>query len=266
MFLELGGQLMGDFSSDNLLPKPSRTSRPRTTTLLGGGAMSRTGCLRTRFVGVPLLFFAGSVSGAVFYDNGVTVFDSYIVSQPNAEQLVADDFTLNNTAMIAGVQWKGSYSIYAPQQDNFVIQISADDNGLPSATALYTLNVGNDANRTELLESPSPQSQTYIFTYSANISPLSLPAGSYWLSIFSDSPNPDPDYRWAWVHQFDPPEGNEAIRSAVDQPYAYAVPYKTDFTLLGPSSVPVPAAAWLFGSGLIGLAGFTIRNRHRRTS
>ena len=43
------------------------------------------------------------------------------------------------------------------------------------------------------------------------------------------------------------------------------IPKLTEFTLItqAPSAVPVPAAVWLFGSGLIGLIGIAHRKRAR---
>lgn len=219
---------------------------------------------RARLFVIPLLFFTTNVGAAVIYDNGVTAFNSYAVSQPNADQLVADDFKFNTAATITGIQWKGTYSMYSTQQDAFTLLIHADNNGMQETNALYTLPVGNNVNRTEWIGNPNPGNQTYIFTYSADISPISLPTGTYWLSIFNDSANIDPFYRWCWIHQFDPIQGNEAIRSAIDQPYAYTTPYRTDFKLIGISSVPIPPAFWLFGSGLIGLLGFVRRDCRTR--
>lgn len=208
---------------------------------------------------VTLMLGTPAVHAAVLYDNGVTAFDSYTVSQPNAEQLVADDFTLNAAAIVTGIQWKGTYSTYSPQGDAFTLLIHADNNGMPETNALYTLPVGNNVNRTEWIVNPNPGNQTYIFTYSVEIAPISLPVGTYWLSIFDDPASADPQYRWAWIHQFDPDAGNSVYRNSLANPYGNQIPYRTDFTLTGVATVPVPSATWLFCSGLLGLIGVARR-------
>jgi hypothetical protein len=45
-------------------------------------------------------------------------------------------------------------------------------------------------------------------------------------------------------------------------PPAYTISARGELTYLSAAPVPVPAAAWLFGSGLIGLASFTRRKNN----
>jgi hypothetical protein len=62
-----------------------------------------------------------------------------------------------------------------------------------------------------------------------------------------------PDANFAWV--FLMAEGNQDYSYKYHSFYAWAV-HSGDV-----SAVPVPAAAWLFGSGLIGLTGIARRKR-----
>lgn len=206
-------------------------------------------------------FVCVNANAVALYDNGVTAFDSYAVSQPSADQLVWDDFSFGTPVTITGIQWRGTYSTYSPQQDNFYIQIFADNSGGPDTNALYSLPFGNNVNRTEWIGNPNPGNQTYIFNYSVDISPINLSAGTYWLSIFDDFASDDPQRRWAWIHQFDPNTGNEVIKNTLIN-YSQHYPYDADFTLTGVASVPLPSSVWLFGSGLVGIRG--LMRRHNK--
>jgi hypothetical protein len=62
-----------------------------------------------------------------------------------------------------------------------------------------------------------------------------------------------PDTSYAWVFNFS--NGNQTSHNKANGYYAWAV-HSGD---VGASAVPVPAAAWLFGSGLLGLIGVARR-------
>jgi hypothetical protein len=64
-----------------------------------------------------------------------------------------------------------------------------------------------------------------------------------------------PDTSYAWLFYFS--NGYQYNSNKSDGYYTWAV-HSGD---VGASVVPIPAAAWLFGSGLVGLAGFGRRNR-----
>lgn len=64
----------------------------------------------------------------------------------------------------------------------------------------------------------------------------------------------------AWVFHFD--IGYQTIVYKTYNYYAWAVHTGDVGTAITTSTVPVPAAVWLFGSGLLGLVGVTRRKRH----
>lgn len=201
-----------------------------------------------------------ALQDAVIFDNGVTAFNSYTVSQPSAEQLVWDDFIFDAPTTITGIQWRGTYSTYSPLEDNFYIEIYVDNNGMPDTNALYSLSFGNNVNRSVLI----PHNQTYIFNYSVAVSSINLSAGAYWLSIYDDFANDDPQRRWCWINQTNPSTGNEVIKNTLtgfSDHYALG----TDFTLTGSvTSVPEPEnyTMMLAGLGILGVAALRMKTRY----
>ena len=212
--------------------------------------------MKTRLLGAVcacvLTSTVNTVSAStVIYDNGVTSTSSHMVSQPSAEQIVADDFLLNAATSISVVEWRGTYSGETPPPDDFTIMLHADIGGSPASTALHTFNLGNSILR-------SQPDTNFAFSYSAEV-PITLDAGIYWLSIYNNLPDNFPRNRWSWIYQLD---GNLHYRSQIGGAYSNSIPYKTDFRLYG--VVPVPPALYLFCSGLLGLAGVAKR-RHKVT-
>ena len=78
---------------------------------------------------------------------------------------------------------------------------------------------------------------------------LGISWGSYSISLLID---PDPYWNGKTL-EF-------GVKSAATG-YAASGVYYDNFSLSGPPSVPVPAAIWLFGSGLLGLVGFARRHK-----
>lgn len=68
----------------------------------------------------------------------------------------------------------------------------------------------------------------------------------------------DPEY--ISYLDFAPVNARYFLISAIDGDNSYSI---GEFHAEGTSVVPIPAAAWLFGSGLLGLAGFGARRKRR---
>ena len=79
---------------------------------------------------------------------------------------------------------------------------------------------------------------------------LNMISGSYWYDLESVT-----DDTKAWVMRFD--NGHQDVHNKTIGYYAWAV---ADGDI---GAVPIPSAVWLFGSGLIGLIGFTRRKAWR---
>ncbi len=200
--------------------------------------------LKTAFVALILAGISLNVNATtIIYDNGVTYTDSHTVSQPSADQVVADDFLLTSRTTISSIEWIGAYSGQVKTAaDDFTILLHTDLSGSPVADALYAFDIGSAVIRSQI-------TPDYVFSYSADIS-VTLDAGIYWLSIYSNRPDPLPKNRWVWIHEFKIGE-NSHYRNTIGADYLLSIPYKTDFRLFG--TVPEPSAFWLFWIGLAGI-------------
>lgn len=212
----------------------------------------------------------------VIYDNGVLVSDidaaissATITGTPEIVRQVADDFVLDSgsTWSVTDVHWLG-YDIFNNPASTFNIYFYANNDGKPtggpgdpSSTAIATRSVnvtGVDTGETYL------GSDFKIFEYGAFIDPVELVGGlTYWLAIQStDGEN----WVWAldrrdggnaqfWGSDFTPDNWTD-LGDAFNQSCFGGC--SAAFQLTG---VPVPPALWLFGSGLIGLAGIARRKK-----
>ena len=86
-----------------------------------------------------------------------------------------------------------------------------------------------------------------------NTSPFSNLQSDTYLSATEYTPDTPFPYEWSW--NFSMLNGFQSSSIKPNEYYAWAV-YSDDI-----STVPVPAAAWLFGSGLLGLIGVTRKRK-----
>jgi hypothetical protein len=90
----------------------------------------------------------------------------------------------------------------------------------------------------------------------SNTGPFSnIQSARYW-SATEYAPNTD----YAWIFGMD--GGGQNGHNKTLNYYAWAVHSGTVGAAVGAAVVPVPAAVWLFGSGLLGLVGLGRRRRH----
>ena len=87
------------------------------------------------------------------------------------------------------VQWSGQYNGTAPSTDNFAIEIYADDDG-PSGSPLAIFNVGNQVNRTQVVNNGFGE-----FDYSADIHFGAEAFTTYWITIHDQSLS-GPTFLW----------------------------------------------------------------------
>lgn len=166
--------------------------------------------------------------------------------------VVSDDFTLNSDYSIIGINWWGLNTPSSSVVPSFTLSISAaGTNGLPgSASNLSYVSI-------TAAEDPA-NSGVYKYT-SVLTSPFAAVAGTtYWLSIYKTTSSTP---WWGWQRAAPPDDYigvyGGSIQGLVGKQSNVA--FELDSST---PPVPIPSAAWLLASGLIGLV--VIRRRLRR--
>ncbi|MEM7454982.1 MAG: PEP-CTERM sorting domain-containing protein [Planctomycetota bacterium] len=154
-------------------------------------------------LGLALVFgVVCSAHGDLVFDNGAggaAGVGNGFGSDKAINFQVADDVTLASTTVVTQVDWTG---VYANEQtldfdDNFEINIYADDgSGLPG-TQLASFAVGDNVNRT--FSGISLFNIFQVFDYSAQINFNMLAGTKYHVGIWNDT-TLDPDDIWLWAH------------------------------------------------------------------
>lgn len=214
------------------------------------------------------LLFAGPVHAVVVYSqlpdpvnyNSGPTTDG-VAGQFNSVRM-ADNFNLGSNATVTGVAWwGGSEGFNDPDLtnfDSFAVTIYASSAGMPGGAVYSETFLTADTHPTLVghidNSSLNPNAYRHNVTFTA---PVSLSGGTeYWLSIGSINADPDGDgYTWIMalasvddVTAFDDFAGTGWGNDLGD--LAFEV-----------HAVPLPAAVWLFGSGLVGL--FAVGRRRR---
>jgi len=206
---------------------------------------------------IAFFSIAASTQAAVLYSQ-TPVYDSGQGSDVDTPRYNADDFNLIASATVRTVTWRGFFccdDFSGPIANNFTINIYSDDAGSVGALG-GSYNVGDV---TGALTTPATSFGSIpVFEYTADLTDgLSLSAGDYWISIFNDTTGDDDNFTWAALTGF----GN-SVTSTTDTngaSFTAAGGSKEFYFVLEDapvSAVPVPAAAWLFGSAVIGLVCF----------
>ena len=202
-----------------------------------------------------------AVASVVIYDNGGPNVVSQNVSDFSSHQgvyaQVGDDFVLiPGATTLTGVNWWGAYVNDALPDDDFTIRLyHFVSPGTPATNPFYEVNVGAVSRIDTGL---SGTTAFNIYAYSADIPAIDLlPDTDYLLSIVNNTPG-DIMNSWAWATA--DATDSAYLRSAgspgaVESANWNSFDIAYAFNLTGVSAVPVPAAVWLFGSGLLGLIG-----------
>jgi hypothetical protein len=162
----------------------------------------------------------------------------------------ADDFTLAGPTGILTLTWWGTYDRTGYVEDDFTIRILADAGGEPGAV----LREYNNLSTTDIFGGDTEQtigtdeSPVIVYFFSPS-EPLDLATGTYYLSVMNDIA----DATWFWV--FGSGGNGASWARAADGDTWTAGDSNLAFRVEG-IPVPLPAAFWLFGSAVAGLAGF----------
>jgi len=179
---------------------------------------------------------------------------------------VYDYFVPTQSGAVSNISWQGD----AQTNAGFTIQIlpaSLDSKGVPLTPATPDTAASNPAVSTiTMLNNDPALIQSLVgglHNFSVDLTKLTTPptlpvnmtAGNlYWISIYSTG-----NRTWGWSNGSD---GNDyALFYTTGVPFNkwLALPSGQSDRAFSLSSVPVPGAVWLFGSGLMGLLSFSRR-------
>ncbi len=134
--------------------------------------------------------FNGGPTGTLAFPS-----DDDLIGSPRA-QVAADDFTAP-AGVLTGLRWYGMNwpDDVLPAQDDFTIQIYADDDGRPGSL-VYDVPTSDVVRADSGMRGLSRDLR--IFSYDAEMPSLSLDAGTYWLAIRNNTASL-PDGEWLWA-------------------------------------------------------------------
>ena len=201
-----------------------------------------------KLIALMLVFVSGVAPAATIFSQTPTI-TSAVISDADATIYQANDFSLSSADTVRSVTWRGIGTPSAAA-DSFTISFYSDSSGAPSS-ALQSFTAINPVSRIDTGLDFSPEAD--IYEYTANLgSGISLSGSTnYWLSIYNDTSGDTAT--WFWVGAFSGNNFNSNDLVSWSGPIAR----ENYFTL---SNVPIPAAVWLFGSGL-GLLGWMKRKQ-----
>jgi hypothetical protein len=140
--------------------------------------------------------FAASAAGFTLYTQGdPNVLSSTPFSDPQQPQFVAGKFTLGGLSEVQTITWAGVYfdsgagSFVSPGTDNFSLYLFQDSGGAVGTQIGGPLFTGAATTRVV-------STNADLYNYSADVTPTSLAAGTYWLGISNDA-TATPAL-WAW--------------------------------------------------------------------
>lgn len=175
------------------------------------------------FFGMP--GFSGKAHSATLFSQGLPASNASSPgpSDKDSGGYYIAKFVLAEDSTIESIDWVGAY-IGDDQiaSDSFNVVILGDDSDAPDSSDIK-VNTGVSPTRTD---SGADLFETDLYNYSASISPLMLPAGTYWLSIANDTTGDSDDWNWMATNNTSAP----ASFSPNTQTSGYQAPF--DFELM----------------------------------
>ena len=153
--------------------------------------------MRCLLVMAALLAVPAASEAAPVFDNGAPSLvgsPAAVASDPEAGQIVADDFTLAADATLQSITFFGAYSGVGAnaQPDNFGIFFLDDAGGQPGTLILGEAVTPGRGN-TGMLIGTTP-----VFRWSANFTPTLFTAGTtYWVAVVGLDVDPTNNFFWA---------------------------------------------------------------------
>jgi len=175
-------------------------------------------------------------------------------------QEAADDFVITAAVEISGINWWGAYTNanqFDEVPDDFSLRI------LDAAFGLVAdINVGGVTRFDTGLNALDLGTVRDIFGYEANIAPLLLTAGQYYLSVVNNTAGDELGHRWSWQST----AGVSGTVAQARQSNAVFADTTTGWENTGDppdvpgydlafniTTVPEPSTIALFGIGILGL-------------
>jgi hypothetical protein len=195
------------------------------------------------------------------YSHLPTANSNFVSFHTTGGPVLADDFIPIASGPVTSVTWWGS----SAASDSWELTFHTDNNGVPNIDDPFE---GGLVQHVPVIATGVNNGRSWL-QYTATWSPMdiSLTAGtSYWFSVanFADG------WTWALANPTGPFIGTElydAVQSTGSDCLnggPHCGPWTsltgTDFAFRI-EAVPIPAAVWLFGSGLLGLVGMARRKK-----
>jgi hypothetical protein len=206
---------------------------------------------------------SGAAEAITVYSHLPTAQSNFISHHATGGPVLADDFTPVASGAVTTVTWWGS----AATSDIWEITFHTDNNGVPNIDNPIE---GGLVQHLPVIATGVDNGRGWL-QYTATWSPMDLiltGGNSYWFSVA----NANDGWTWALAQSGGPFIGSEQYDAVVSTGALctnggpHCGPWTsltgTDFAfLIDTTAIPIPAAVWLFGSGLLGLIGIARRKK-----
>jgi hypothetical protein len=238
-----------------------------------------------------LLALASSAAQAGVMTNGPPTYGEADPSDRDfgsGGRQIADDFLVDAAGFtITNIEWWGVYSLNGSPTDSFTIHlfnnvpVSKDWFNEPAYTPYppTVLSLGTVTRSPDLDPNPPnlqkviPPFGLKVYHYSVSVTPVTLTAGRYWLSIFNNTTGFADDWYWATTyHSNDPIDSGRAFAADMSNflPAPMVTPWqpqKDDYAFRFNSdpqiNTPEPSSLVLFSLASIAFGGFARRRGQR---
>jgi hypothetical protein len=186
------------------------------------------------------LLFDGSTNPTDVNDLGFNDMDY-------PDQLIAEDFTFSNDALMNSITFLGSYyEADTPETDFFTLTVYHDLLGLPDSTSVVSEIVLGDLERT--YTGVNFFTGQKLYTYTADFSALNLLANTnYWITVVNDT-STDSDDDWAWAGD----STNGIYGRSFDSGASWSDTLAGSFSFsIEGIVVPEPSIMCIFGLGIV---------------
>jgi hypothetical protein len=219
-------------------------------------AMSRIGLVLAMLVGA-----SGWAKAELLVDQGPPDYQTsyYSTFNTGVTQSLADHFSLGSAATLGSTTfWGGYYPGNTPLVDDFTLYVYANSAGKPGTVIMQESIATTRTDTGHTFASTGIEA----YQYTATLAPISLDAGSYWLSIVNTAGSASDSWSWATYNE----SSTDAVtnHSPTTGPWIIALSGDQAFQLSSPAAVPEPSS--LAMCGLAGIVGLGVARLRRKRS